>query len=69
MQHDGQPSLSRSAANEIQYWQTHINAIGPKRGAAESADLQKKHLPEVSQGYAIGKNHRSQEPLELVFLF
>lgn len=55
MQHDVQPSLSRSAANEIQYWQTHINAIGPERGGLGSADLQKKHLLEASLGYATGK--------------
>lgn len=69
MQHDAQPSLSRSAANEIQYWQTHINAIGPERGAVESADLQKKHLPEVSLGYAIGKITGAKSLWNLSFYF
>lgn len=65
MQHDAQPSLSRSAANEIQYWQTHINAIGPERGGLQSADLQRKHLPEVSLGYAIGKMVEGISPKRL----
>lgn len=69
MQHDAQPSLSRSEANEIQYWQTHINTIGPERGAVESADLQKKHLPEVSPGYAIGKITGAKSLWNLSFYF
>jgi hypothetical protein len=58
MQHDVQPSLSPSAANEIQYWQTHINAIGPERGSLKSADLQKK----CRWAMLLGKSQKESVP-------
>lgn len=41
MQHDVLPALSWDVANKIQYWQTHINAIGQGEGRMGSADQQK----------------------------